>query len=212
MTVRLRFYFAIILISFLPSCISFSNMQTAKTLEKGKVSGSLGLGVGHSNTLLDGIEGGASGLLSTSSSLRVGLKDNLDVGLRLNSTIVNTVFSVGAKKQLSTEASTIHKAIGLDVTSIGREDRGLALHIPAYFSLHSEDGLHTLYLNPQLFYYQDLSTQPIDNSSIGFANSIGVKFGKKTSLICEFSLMVLQYEGQVQFNRYGNIGIGFNVQ
>lgn len=206
------FSFAVLIASFFSSCMPYSSMQTAKTLGKGEVSGSLGLGAGHSNSFFSGIEGSQKWFLSNSVSMRAGVRPSMDIGISLNSTRVNRVFSIDAKRQLSNENSLIHKAVGFGMSSVGREERGATFQIPGYFSIHSKEGNQALYLNPQIFYYHDAASEAIDNSNFGFANTIGAKFGKKVSLLCEFSFLLTEFEGQIQTTRFGNIGIGFNVQ
>ena len=200
---KLLFYLSFGSLLYFTSCVSYSSFQSARTLEKGKVSISVGAG---SNERAEEGYGDVA--------FRVGVEDSLDMGLKFNSTSFGSILvMLDVKKQLPSQSKNISNAVGFGVSPVFDDEEGVAFHIPAYISFHSTNDFFTTYINPRVFYYMDfLKADGFNNSGLGYGNSLGFKIGKKFAVMPEWSFFVAKYQDEAELNNFFSIGLGWNVQ
>lgn len=191
------------LLAILTSCASYSSFQTARTVEKGTLAGSLGAG----NNYL-----GDEGFVDI--KLRAGIADSADLGATFNYTMWgSTVIGLDFKKQLKTKGQEFQVALGGAISSVSGDDQGLALHLPAYISRHSPNEKLTVYLNPRLLYYFDLNDDAeYDNSGFAVANSLGLKFGNRISLMPEWGLLYGRHNVTMKVNNFFGVGLAHRIR
>ena len=181
-------------------CASFGSYQTAQTIEKGKVSVTGGLG---NNT-----EPNEAFL---HFQLRTGIGDSTDIGLSQNFTgNGSTVTMLDIKRQINTQSSQFKSAFGGGIGAVYNDEGGVVLQIPTYFSYHSKNDLLAIYCNPRGFLYIDTAYD--ENTGLGFANSFGVKIGKKFAAVPEWSMMMGRYDGSFEVTHLLSVGLGFNIR
>ena len=186
-------------IGSLINCASLSSFQTANTLEKGEMSATLGSGYNHLAEETYGDVG-----------IRYGVGNQSDLGIKYNKTgLGSQVLLVDYKKQISDDEK-LKTAFGFGVSPLWDGDDGVALHLPYYWSMHSSTNLFSIYANPRLLYY--ISADDQSQSSLGLGNSLGLKIGKKLSVMPEWSFVMGEPRGSFDVNHLFSIGVGFNVQ
>lgn len=194
-------YWTLIIFS-LTSCVSYSSLQTAKTVEKGKLAGSV-----------------ASGNNSEAEEtfhqvyLRAGIAERTDFGTAINYTpLSNTLIMLDVKHMLKTKDSSFNMSIGGGISPIFGDDHGLALHLPYYFSLHSNNEKLASYFTPRFFYYFDLDKESdYNNSGFGLGSSFGIKFGNRFSIMPEWSFVYGRHNNSLKFNTLFSIGLGHRI-
>ncbi|WP_421874801.1 hypothetical protein [Marinoscillum sp.] len=203
LSISCRLLFVLLAPLTLMHCASYSSFQTAKTLEKGELSGSVGLG----NNYL-----GEEPFVDI--ALRTGVADDMDVGAKLNVTNYGSSMAlVDMKKQLSAGDGPVYHAVGLGAGFIFSDDKGVAIHLPYYLSLHSADNLWTFYTNPRALYFIDGDQEDeFQNTGPGLGSSFGIKVGRKFSLMLEYGFVYGQYDGENHFNNLLSGGIGINIK
>jgi hypothetical protein len=166
-----KFIFIILFPILTTSCISLSTVQTGKVTPKGDVDASIGIGsTEYPYSSKKAIEPGID------FNSRFGVYNNLDIGFKASTFPIldikyQFIGNENSKFALSTGFGYI---FGLN-----------AYLLPLYFSYHPSDRL-AIYLSPRTINEYNFHFNNISNDLNGF--STGFKFGKRNSIILEYSL------------------------
>ena len=199
--------------SIFSSCVSVSSLQTARTTEKGEI----GWGVSASAVSFDD-----QGVLDTLGSdqdvylplsevsVRYGVTDKLDVGLKLG---VIGLTTLDAKYMLvgdheSPFALSAGASFGFVTVSSGDLRTGIYdIAVPVYASYHPAEWL-AVYATPRynLRLFQGTETVPV--SFLG--TSAGVRIGKRFGVVAEYSYMANLSGGAAHQQYSAGIVLGIN--
>ena len=190
------------LIVQLAGCASYASFQTAQTTSNGELSATGGIGY-H--------EEGEEPHLNL--SMRYGLADSVDIGVVYNQTQNgSTLVMADVKLSVKSNSPGFHHAVGFGVSPIFNEYEGLAFHAPYFASFYTPHERLAVYLNPRLIYYIDMRDNPENsNTGLGFGTSVGLKIGKKFSVLPEWSFLAGQFDNRFEVNNLLSIGFGINV-
>lgn len=202
----------ILLISVgMTSCVSFSSMQTGRTVGKGEIAITPSINLVQGNGELEQL-----GLPFIELQGSYGLKENLDIQAKVS---LLGPLGVGAKYQfLGTQNSQTAVAIGLqtgyfNTTSDNSKTNMFEFQIPIYASYHPKSWL-SLYLSPKYLIRNYFNTEMgnvgnsqknqnrnVENYS---GSSFGFRLGKKVAFLAEYSF----FKGLNRSSNFNQFGIG----
>jgi hypothetical protein len=211
---------AVVLALFFSGCASMSTMQTARTTNKGEFGGGGGMGYVNTKIPLGTDTAGNTTSINLKApfmegSARYGITDNLDLGVKL--TIIGTA-TMDAKYQFIGDKTSLFAAsagFGLGYLSISSGDSKSNVYdimVPFYASVHPAEWF-AVYVSPKYVLRLNSYTE---NAKSGFSNSHwyggtgGLKFGKKTSFMIEYSYFRNSAMSEVPFSQV-TAGLTFNI-
>lgn len=195
---RLIFHAGMLLaFAFASSCVSFSSLQSARTLKPNKASFFAALG--YESLVIERSRGLDS---STEKSIervkipifeygfRYGVLKRLDIGLRtatLSSSVIDLKYALSSGPDLATAAG-----LGVGYGSIKASDysaRYIDVHVP-FYTTYDFASWSSIFLVPRFVYRHSSTTFYTESTTYGAAllgGSVGFIFGEKIALVPEVS-------------------------
>jgi hypothetical protein len=210
MNSKLQLGVSLVLIS-MSSCVSFSSMQTGKTVGKGEMSVTPSINMVQGNGELEQF-----GLPFLEVQGSYGIKENFDLQAKIS--LLGPI-GVGAKYQfIGNQSSQAAVALGLqtgyfNTSSDNTKTNMFEFQIPIYASYHPKNWL-SVYASPKYLirsYFnteminsgnQDrIQTKSVENYS---GSSFGIRMGKKIAFLAEYSV----FRGINSGTNFSQFGVG----